>query len=153
MGTIILSTCEILERPSKKDGYCFKLFHPMDQSIWANRGPEGETYGALTQPLPTSHLIFRAPNNSVGKCWFDALELAISCSSLLLRSMSSKTNPSDVSGNPLSAVSEHEIMMSGGDLPILDSDRRSVETHMMNDSDVEKHFEAGEWNRCWCCEY
>ena len=40
IGTIILSTCELIERPSKKDGFCFKLFHPMDQSIWASRGPE-----------------------------------------------------------------------------------------------------------------
>ena len=29
-----------VERPSKKDGFCFKLFHPMDQSIWASKGPE-----------------------------------------------------------------------------------------------------------------
>ena len=40
IGTIILSTCELIERPSKKDGFCFKLFHTMDQSIWASRGPE-----------------------------------------------------------------------------------------------------------------
>ena len=40
IGTIILSTCELIERPSKKDGFCFKLFHPMDQSIWASKGPE-----------------------------------------------------------------------------------------------------------------
>ena len=59
IGTIILSTCELIERPSKKDGFCFKLYHPMDQSIWAARGPEGETIGAVVQPLPTSHLIFR----------------------------------------------------------------------------------------------
>ena len=92
IGTIILSTCELIERPSKKDGFCFKLFHPMDQSIWAARGPEGETMGAVVQPLPTSHLIFRAPNNAAGKCWMDALELALRCSSLLLRTMSSSTS-------------------------------------------------------------
>ena len=40
IGTIILSSCELIERPSKKDGFCFKLFHPMDQSIWASKGPE-----------------------------------------------------------------------------------------------------------------
>ena len=59
IGTIILSTCELIERPSKKDGFCFKLFHPMDQSIWAARGPDGESIGAVVQPLPTSHCIFR----------------------------------------------------------------------------------------------
>ena len=71
------STCELIERPSKKDGFCFKLFHSMDQSVWASRGPEGETIGAVVQPLPTSHLIFRAPTNAAGKCWMDALELAL----------------------------------------------------------------------------
>ena len=39
--------------------------------------------GAVVQPLPTSHLIFRAPTNAAGKCWMDALELALRCSSLL----------------------------------------------------------------------
>ena len=29
----------------------------MDQSIWAARGPEGETLGAVVQPLPTTHLV------------------------------------------------------------------------------------------------
>ena len=83
IGTIILSSCELIERPSKKDGFCFKLFHPMDQSIWASKGPEGESLGAVVQPLPTSHLSFRAPTNAAGKCWMDALELALRCSSLL----------------------------------------------------------------------
>ena len=38
---------------------------------------QGETIGAVVQPLPTSHLIFRAPTNAAGKCWMDALELAL----------------------------------------------------------------------------
>jgi len=41
----------------------------------------------VVQPLPTNHLIFRAPNAAAGKCWMDALELALRCSSLLLRTM------------------------------------------------------------------
>ncbi|XP_059080328.1 oxysterol-binding protein-related protein 8-like isoform X1 [Tigriopus californicus] len=143
VGTIMLSHCELIERPSLKDGFCFKLFNLMDQTIWANRGPEGENYGAVTLPLPTSHLIFRATNSAAGKCWMDALELALRCSSLLQRSMSSKTNSSGVpGGNPLSPVTEHEIMSTSSDVPVLDPDQSSVETHVMNDSDVEKHFEA-----------
>jgi hypothetical protein len=31
------------------------------------QGPQGETIGALTQPLPYSYLIFRAPSDAVGK--------------------------------------------------------------------------------------
>ena len=66
----------------------------MDQSIWAARGPDGESIGAVVQPLPTSHCIFRAPNNAAGRCWMDALELALRCSSLLLRTMSSAATAS-----------------------------------------------------------
>ncbi|GAA6079736.1 oxysterol-binding protein-related protein 8 isoform X5, partial [Tachysurus ichikawai] len=35
VGTVLLSACELIERPSKKNGFCFKLFHPLEQSIWA----------------------------------------------------------------------------------------------------------------------
>jgi len=118
IGTIILSTCELIERPSKKDGFCFKLFHPMDQSVWASKGPEGENIGAVVQPLPTSHLIFRAPNNAAGKCWMDALELALRCSSLLKRNLNRQSQ-------------------------VEDSTDCSMEMSMaprMNDSDVERHF-------------
>ncbi|XP_069756784.1 oxysterol-binding protein-related protein 5 isoform X2 [Narcine bancroftii] len=85
VGTILLNTCELIERPSKKDGFCFKLFHPLDQSIWAIKGPKGENVGSITQPLPSSYLIFRAASESDGRCWMDALELALRCSSLLKR--------------------------------------------------------------------
>ncbi|XP_018608134.2 oxysterol-binding protein-related protein 5-like isoform X2 [Scleropages formosus] len=82
VGTILLNACTLIERPSKKDGFCFKLYHPLDQSIWATKGPEGENVGSITQPLPSSYLISRAASESDGRCWMDALELALSCSSL-----------------------------------------------------------------------
>lgn len=37
VGTILLNICEIIERPSKKDGFCFKLYNPLDQTIWSSR--------------------------------------------------------------------------------------------------------------------
>ncbi|CAG0885136.1 unnamed protein product [Cyprideis torosa] len=86
IGTVLLTSCEVIERPSKKEGFCFKLFHPLEQSIWAPKGPDGETLGAVVQPLPHAYLIFRAPSQTEGKCWMDALELALRCSSLLKRS-------------------------------------------------------------------
>lgn len=99
VGTVILTSCQVIERPSKKDGFCFKLFHPLDQSIWAPRGPEKESMGAvLMQPLPTSYLIFRAPSSAAGKCWMDALELSLRCSSLLVRSISSNANDQNEEG-------------------------------------------------------
>nr|XP_057931478.1 oxysterol-binding protein-related protein 5 isoform X2 [Doryrhamphus excisus] len=82
VGTILLSACKLIERPSKKDGFCFKLYHPLDKSIWAVKGPKGENVGSITQPLPSNYLIFRAASESDGRCWMDALEIALSCSSL-----------------------------------------------------------------------
>ncbi|KAK8719058.1 hypothetical protein OTU49_014277, partial [Cherax quadricarinatus] len=118
VGTVLLNTCELIERPSKKDGFCFKLFHPLEQSIWATKGPEGETMGAVVQPLPSSHLIFRAPSQAAGKCWMDALELAVRCSSILIRSMTS-SNKSEANNSINSST--------------LAADK-------WNDSDYEKHF-------------
>jgi hypothetical protein len=37
VGTIMLGSCQLLERPSKKHGFCFKLFHPLERSIWASK--------------------------------------------------------------------------------------------------------------------
>lgn len=124
VGTILLTSCQIIERPSKKDGFCFKLFHPLDQSIWAPRGPDKETMGAVVQPLPTAYLIFRAPSQAAGKCWMDALELSLRCSALLLRSTaaSGSGNHAELVTN---AAAETETM-----------------THetQWSEADYEKHF-------------
>ncbi|XP_034664898.1 oxysterol-binding protein-related protein 8 isoform X2 [Drosophila subobscura] len=114
VGTVMLTSCQVIERPSKKDGFCFKLFHPLEQSIWAPRGPDKETIGAVVQPLPTAYLIFRAPSQAAGKCWMDALELSLRCSALLLRSNSSTAPSSTYVGEPLLPVS-HETQWSEAD--------------------------------------
>ncbi|EDV94740.1 GH22541 [Drosophila grimshawi] len=106
VGTVMLTSCQVIERPSKKDGFCFKLFHPLEQSIWAPRGPDKETIGAVVQPLPTAYLIFRAPSQAAGKCWMDALELSLRCSALLLRSNSSTTPSNAYTGEPLPVSNE-----------------------------------------------
>ncbi|XP_055645249.1 oxysterol-binding protein-related protein 8 isoform X2 [Toxorhynchites rutilus septentrionalis] len=111
VGTVLLTSCQVIERPSKKDGFCFKLFHPLDQTIWAPRGPDKETMGAVVQPLPTSYLIFRAPSQAAGKCWLDALELSLRCSALLVRSVP----PIDTSGACEGATSTHETQWSEAD--------------------------------------
>uniref|UniRef100_A0A6P4DYF2 Oxysterol-binding protein n=1 Tax=Drosophila rhopaloa TaxID=1041015 RepID=A0A6P4DYF2_DRORH len=115
VGTVMLTSCQVIERPSKKDGFCFKLFHPLEQSIWAPRGPDKETIGAVVQPLPTAYLIFRAPSQAAGKCWMDALELSLRCSALLLRTNSSTgTAPSSsFVGEPLPV--SHETQWSEAD--------------------------------------
>nr|XP_036217325.1 oxysterol-binding protein-related protein 8 isoform X2 [Bactrocera oleae] len=114
VGTIMLTSCQVIERPSKKDGFCFKLFHPLEQSIWAPRGPDKETIGAVVQPLPTAYLIFRAPSQAAGKCWMDALELSLRCSALLLRSNSSLGAVQGTSANDNAQIS-HETQWSEAD--------------------------------------
>ncbi|XP_018396018.1 PREDICTED: oxysterol-binding protein-related protein 8 isoform X1 [Cyphomyrmex costatus] len=121
VGTVLLNTCQVIERPSKKDGFCFKLFHPLEQSIWAPRGPEKEAIGAVVQPLPTSYLIFRAPSQAAGKCWLDALELSLRCSSLIVRSTSALPRPL-----PHDATTTHETQWS--------------------EADYEKHFDDHEYD-------
>lgn len=146
--------CKLIERPSKKDGFCFKLYHPLDQSIWAPKGPLGETIrkptfflypafpfsdaknnlnifflsllAAPIQPLPTSHLIFRVSSQGAGKCWMDALELALKCSSLLIRSMSTRS-ASAVGAEGSTGQAQHVATSTGGEL-------------QWNESDFEKHF-------------
>ncbi|XP_015930390.1 oxysterol-binding protein-related protein 8 isoform X2 [Parasteatoda tepidariorum] len=124
VGTVLLNACELIERPSKKDGFCFKLYHPMEQSIWASKGPKGETIGALVQPLPVAHLIFRAPSEQAGKCWMDALELALRCSSLLMRTMSGR---------------EPQSSTPHGTIPTTSSSQEPLPT--WKEIDPEKHFQ------------
>ena len=93
VGTILLNSCQLLERPSKKHGFCFKIFHPLERSIWASKGPAGENY--INVPymlLPTFYLIFRAPSNKIGSIWMEAIELALKSSHLLKPSPTNLTN-------------------------------------------------------------
>ncbi|CAG0919492.1 unnamed protein product [Notodromas monacha] len=125
-----------MERPSKKEGFCFKIFNPLDQSIWASRGPEGETMGAVCQPLPTSYLIFRSPSQADGKCWMDALELALRCSSLLKRSMSSQ--PQTGSGRA-AAGDDKLLLLTPGALSLHGSSSNGHES-----SDTDACFAGGD---------
>ncbi|GMT06531.1 hypothetical protein PENTCL1PPCAC_28705 [Pristionchus entomophagus] len=139
VGTILLNCCELIERPSKKDGFCFKLFHPLDQNIWATRGPFGESHGAVTlHVLPTTYLICRAPSNQAGRCWMDALELALRCSGLLMRTMHKLEAPKDLdqsaSANemlePIVPIDIEEVSMDGDDTtPHLNISETEAERH------------------------
>ncbi|CAJ0967515.1 unnamed protein product [Ranitomeya imitator] len=123
VGTLMIHSCELIERPTKKDGFCFKLYHPLDQSIWAVKGPKGENVGSITLPLPSSYLIFRAASESDGRCWMDALELALRCSSLFKINLPKQgkegdaITPPDVTHNGLytllqaSTISEQELFL------------------------------------------
>ncbi|XP_064480394.1 oxysterol-binding protein-related protein 8-like isoform X2 [Ornithodoros turicata] len=157
VGTVLLNACELIERPSKKDGFCFKIFHPLEQSIWASKGPRNETIGALVQPLPVSHLIFRAPSEAAGKCWMDALELSLRCSSLLMRSMTGGVREGGTARTPVSTheeeddethplplgISASERLSESGTIHDVEGEPRmqsSSTQHIWNESDLENHF-------------
>lgn len=141
IGTIILNSCQLLERPSKKHGFCFKLFHPMEKSIWATKGPAGETY--INVPymlLPTFYLIFRAPSEKIGNIWMDAIELTLKSSHLLKPSsslnttfnsqfVSNKVNTNDLhslSNVTITKMDSTELNLTHSDLKQGNIDRKSV---------------------------
>nr|XP_020826447.1 oxysterol-binding protein-related protein 5 isoform X8 [Phascolarctos cinereus] len=134
VGTILLHSCELIERPSKKDGFCFKLFHPLDQSIWAVKGPKGENVGSITQPLPSSYLIFRAPSESDGRCWLDALELALRCSSLFQLSASKQGKDGELTCQLDSSQMPLDGLLHGGtisDQDLFQLNEASLENHQL----------------------
>ncbi|KFU99597.1 Oxysterol-binding protein-related protein 8, partial [Tauraco erythrolophus] len=155
VGTVLLNACELIERPSKKDGFCFKLFHPLEQSIWAIKGPKGEAVGSITQPLPSSYLIIRAASESDGRCWMDALELALKCSSLLKRTMIREGKEHDLNSSADSThVSLYGLLRannlhSGENLPEIerqhfkDQDMYSDKSDKENDHDHEESDNDG----------
>nr|XP_060633408.1 oxysterol-binding protein-related protein 8 isoform X1 [Anolis sagrei ordinatus]XP_060633409.1 oxysterol-binding protein-related protein 8 isoform X1 [Anolis sagrei ordinatus] len=131
VGTVLLNACELIERPSKKDGFCFKLFHPLEQSIWAVKGPKGEAVGSITQPLPSSYLIIRAASESDGRCWMDALELALKCSSLLKRTMIREGKEHEPNLADGAHVSFYGLLRA--------NNVHSSESFPLNDSEIERH--------------
>ncbi|CAD6187575.1 unnamed protein product [Caenorhabditis auriculariae] len=133
VGTVLLNLCELIERPSKKDGFCFKLYHPMDMSIWGNRGPLGQSYGSFSlNPLNTSHLICRASSDQVGRCWMDALELSFKCTGLLKRTMNKLGEKQDDENG---TDNEENDQPTSNDL---DSDEETREER--SETDAERHF-------------
>lgn len=136
VGTILLNVCEVIERPSKKNGFCFKLFHPLEQSIWASRGPKGETFGALIQPLPTYFLIFRASSEESGRQWMEAIELSYRCSSLLVRNTVQNL---ESGGKGKTDGNFPSFLLSRAANADDDSPPPSAATKM-NESEIEKHF-------------
>ncbi|XP_059833536.1 oxysterol-binding protein-related protein 8 isoform X1 [Hypanus sabinus] len=133
VGTVLLNACELIERPSKKDGFCFKVFHPLEQSIWAVKGPKGEAVGSITQPLPSSYLIFRAASESDGRCWMDALELALKCSSLLKRTTIREGKEYDLNSSEGCHVALFGLLRAN---PL-----QSPEHDQLNESEIEQqHF-------------
>uniref|UniRef100_A0A8D0MBA0 Oxysterol-binding protein n=1 Tax=Sus scrofa TaxID=9823 RepID=A0A8D0MBA0_PIG len=117
------------------------------------KGPKGESVGSITQPLPSSYLIFRAASESDGRCWLDALELALRCSSLLRLSTckqgrdgepgaSPDASPSSLCGlPPLAAIHDQDLFPLNGSSLENDgfSDKSERENAEESDNETQDH--------------
>jgi len=93
------------------------------------KGPHGESFASIMFPLPMSYLIFRAPSESAGKKWMEAIELSLKCSTLLVRHLSHRESVPNTPAQ-LTSISGPEHTFSP---PISSS-------LVLNESEIEKHF-------------
>lgn len=112
----------------------------MNSSIWATRGPLAEALPAVTMPLPASYLICRASDQDSGRCWMDALELALRCSRILIKTMNKELHSEGRS----SAIGEFEATassagISNGNLEFEDS-FENPQTQIFDEKEAERHF-------------
>uniref|UniRef100_A0A8C0RYI7 Oxysterol-binding protein n=1 Tax=Canis lupus familiaris TaxID=9615 RepID=A0A8C0RYI7_CANLF len=122
------------------------------------KGPKGESVGSITQPLPSSYLIFRAASESDGRCWLDALELALRCSSLLRLSTckqgrdgepgsSPDASPPSLCGLPSSAaIHDQDLCPLNGSSLENDAFSDKSERENAEESDNETQDHSGKTN-------
>lgn len=66
LGVVLLSVCQVMKRPTKKEGFCFKLLNPFGVSVWAKSSTRALAFSQAS-------LTLRASDDSVGKLWLEAL--------------------------------------------------------------------------------
>lgn len=66
LGVILLSVCQAIKRPTKKEGFCFKLINPFGCSVWAKSSTRALAFS-------NSSLTLRASDVTVGKLWLEVL--------------------------------------------------------------------------------
>ncbi|KAM6159008.1 oxysterol-binding protein-related protein 5 isoform 2-T2 [Rhynchocyon petersi] len=106
------------------------------------KGPKGETVGSITQPLPSSYLIFRAASESDGRCWLDALELALRCSSLLRLSSCKQGSDGEPGSSPDTSPSALYRLPGSADVhadqDLFPLNGSSLDNHLENDAFSDK---------------
>eukprot|EP01122_Echinamoeba_exundans_P010269 TRINITY_DN3807_c0_g2_i1.p1 TRINITY_DN3807_c0_g2~~TRINITY_DN3807_c0_g2_i1.p1 ORF type:complete len:910 (-),score=217.61 TRINITY_DN3807_c0_g2_i1:623-3352(-) len=76
-GILFLSGCEVRKRPSKKDGFCFKIFHLAQYPIYSKQGLKGETLKKALLPVGADYCIMRVNDEQDRNRWIDAIRQAI----------------------------------------------------------------------------
>lgn len=49
LGVVLLSVCQVIKRPTKKDGFCFKLINPLGCSVWAKSSTRALIFAQASQ--------------------------------------------------------------------------------------------------------
>lgn len=75
-GSILLSGGQVIVRPSKKDGFVFKFFHPLKQDIHSKKIPSNAPLFRIDL-FPSDHLIMRCDMTEIGQYWMASFEKAI----------------------------------------------------------------------------
>lgn len=65
--------CKIFPRESNKPGFCFRIFHPENKSIYSTKGLKGESLSAKL-PNTLNECVIRSKDVSVGKEWMILLQ-------------------------------------------------------------------------------
>lgn len=76
-GILSLAGCEVRKRPSKKDGFCFKIFHLSQYPIYSKQGLKGETLKKALLPVGADYCIMRVNDEQDRTRWMDAIHEAI----------------------------------------------------------------------------
>lgn len=66
LGVVLLAVCQVIKRPTKKEGFCFKLINPLSCSVWAKSSTKAIVFAQAS-------LTLRVSDSSIGKLWLDAL--------------------------------------------------------------------------------
>jgi len=95
-GIVLLQSCLVKQRPSKKAGFCIKIFSVYQRTIFSRQDLRGKPLRKVI-PAATDYCLIRLTTDELGKEWLLALQQAIpdydECKKLA--SASSSDNPAD----------------------------------------------------------
>lgn len=73
-GIILLKGCKVSIRESSKPGFCFRIFHPENKSIYSTKGLKGEVLNSAKLPGSLNECVIRSKDISVGKEWMTLIQ-------------------------------------------------------------------------------
>jgi len=77
VGILRLGDCKVLERPTHKDGFSFKIYHLLHYPIYHKYGLRGETLKFAMLPVSWNYCILRVSSETERKNWMDNINAQI----------------------------------------------------------------------------